>query len=225
MLNKDKHEILLKQILRDIYKDQYLQGKLVFKGGTCLYIFYDLNRFSVDLDFNLRTKDFSSEKVTEIVNKYLNIEDHSTKTNTWFWLGSYEKGLKKIKIEISKRDYPEEYIDMNYFGIPISTMKPEYMFAHKLCAITDRRKLQNRDLFDSYFMFNKGWEPNEEIIKIRTERSKAHYFEDLISFIKSNAIRSHILDGLGEVVDENQKTWIRDHLIDELVFQLGVRVG
>ena len=42
------------------------------------------------------------------------------------------------------------------------------MFAHKLCAITDRKKLQNRDLYDSWFMFEKGFEINEEIINEET---------------------------------------------------------
>ena len=44
------------------------------------------------------------------------------------------------------------------------------MFAHKLCAITDRQKLQNRDLYDAHFMFSQNFEINEEIIKLRTKK-------------------------------------------------------
>lgn len=224
MLNREKHEIILKQILKDIYKSSSLPGQLGFKGGTCLYIFYDLNRFSTDLDFNLMSEDFNPEDISQIVEKYLKIEDFSSKRNTWFWLGSYEKGLQKIKVEISKRDYPDKYANLDFLGITVPTLKQEYMFAHKLCAITDREKLQNRDLYDSWFMFEKkGWEPNEEIIRIRTGKSSKEYFKELVSFIKKNTKNRKILDGLGEVLDEKQKIWVKEHLVEELLFQLKVR--
>ena len=225
MLDKNKHEVILKQILRDIFKEESLQGQLAFKGGTCLYIFYDLNRFSTDLDFNLVSENLNHEKISDILKKYVIIEDFSSKRNTWFWLGSFEKGLQKVKIEISKREYPDEYVTKNYFGISIPTLKPEYMFAHKLCAITDRKKLQNRDLYDAWFMFEKNWEPKEEIIKIRTEKSVVEYYKYLIGFIEQKVDKNNILDGLGEVVDEKRKSWIKDHLIEELLFQLNIRVG
>lgn len=224
MLNRSKHEIILKQILGDIFKHDELQGQVAFKGGTCLYIFYGLNRFSTDLDFNLVSKRLNHEEIKKILEKYITIEDYSSKRDTWFWLGSYEKGVQKIKIEISKRDYPDEYVNKNYFGILIPTMDPAFMFAHKLCAITDRKKLQNRDLFDSWFMFDKQWDPNENIIKIRTGKSKTEYYYDLIKFIENEVDNKYILDGLGEVIDENQKKWIKDHLVEELLFQLKIRV-
>jgi predicted nucleotidyltransferase component of viral defense system len=224
MLNISKHEIILKQVLRDIFKHDKLQGQLAFKGGTCLYIFYGLNRFSTDLDFNLVSEQFDFEEVTKILKKYITIEDFSSKSNTWFWLGSYEKGLQKIKIEVSKRDYPDKFKNMNYYGILIPTMAPEYMFAHKLCAITDRKKLQNRDLFDAWFMFDKQWEPNEDIIKLRTGKAKIEYFKDLVQFIENKVEKKNILDGLGEVINEKQKPWVKGHLIEDLLFQLGIRI-
>ncbi len=224
MLNKERHEINLKQILKDIFKNNKLQNQLAFKGGTCLYIFYNLNRFSTDLDFNLITKGFDFKELTQILEKYIEIEDFFSKKNTWFWIGTYEKGLQKIKVEVSKRDFPDKYINKNYFGILIPTMQPEYMFAHKLCAITDRDKLQNRDLFDSWFMFEQQWEPNEEIIKIRTGQSKTEYFKNLIEYINKNANEKNILDGLGEVLDEKQKHWVKNNLIEELIFQLNIRI-
>lgn len=197
---------------------------MAFKGGTCLYIFYGLNRFSTDLDFNLRSEKLDHEEITKILKKYLNIEDFSSKRNTWFWLGSYEKGLQKIKIEISKRDYPDKYINKNYFGILIPTMDPEFMLAHKLCAIMDRKKLQNRDLFDTWFMFDKQWDPNEDIISIRTGKSKIEYYKDLVKFIEKEVDKKYILEGLGEVIDEKHKNWVRDHLVEELLFQLKIRI-
>jgi len=47
------HNNLLVQILKDIYSDTDISPFLGFKGGTAAYLFYDLPRFSVDLDFDL----------------------------------------------------------------------------------------------------------------------------------------------------------------------------
>jgi len=46
MLDKQKHQLVQKQLLREIFSDSELSAQLVFKGGTALMMFYDLNRFS-----------------------------------------------------------------------------------------------------------------------------------------------------------------------------------
>jgi predicted nucleotidyltransferase component of viral defense system len=53
MISVNKHKFFLFQILKDVYSDIELANCLGFKGGTALMFFYDLPRFSVDLDFNL----------------------------------------------------------------------------------------------------------------------------------------------------------------------------
>ena len=52
-MDYNKHKYFMLQILRDIYSDLELANALGFKGGTALLFFYDLPRFSVDLDFNI----------------------------------------------------------------------------------------------------------------------------------------------------------------------------
>lgn len=225
MLDKAKHEIALRNILRDIYQNKELSTKLAFKGGTCLYFFYELPRFSVDLDFN-QLVDFDPDQITQILEKYLDVEDfhlHS-QTKTLFWLGSYEKGKQKVKIEIGRRDYPDKYTSKVFFGISVKTMQPEYMLAHKLCAITDRKQLRNRDLFDTWFMLKNGFEINQEIIQLRMKQSAASYLREIQSLVKKLGSRYQILTDLGEVVDDNQKNWIKDHLLSELLFELDNKI-
>ena len=53
MLNIEKHKGILVRILKDMYTDNTLGPVLGFKGGTAALLFYDLSRFSVDLDFDL----------------------------------------------------------------------------------------------------------------------------------------------------------------------------
>jgi len=225
MMDRQRHEQILKNILRDIFTAVDLQGKIAFKGGTCLYMFYDLDRFSVDLDFNLLSKDFNSVHVTSIIKKYIKIDEQTNKHFTWFWLGGYEKGRQRIKVEISKRDYPDSYINKDFYGIIVPTLSPDCMFSHKLCAITDRKKLQNRDLYDAHFMFSKDFPINEEIIKIRTGKSQVEYFRYLIDFIDKHANKNSILEGLGELLNEEQKVTVKSTLLVDLLFDLKSRAN
>jgi predicted nucleotidyltransferase component of viral defense system len=52
-LNIPTHKTILFQILKDIYSDTTIAPFLGFKGGTATLLFYNLDRFSVDLDFDL----------------------------------------------------------------------------------------------------------------------------------------------------------------------------
>jgi len=224
MLNIQRHEQILKSILRDIYTNPELQASVAFKGGTCLYMFYELDRFSVDLDFNLRAESLDDDLLTTIIEKHLNVSNRTNKYNTWFWLGSYEKSLQKVKVEVSKRDYPDTYVNKDFYGLTIPIMEPSCMFAHKLCAITDRKKLQNRDLYDAHFMFDKHFEINEEIIRIRTGKTIQEYFTQLIGFIEENVSDNTVLEGLGELLTDRQKDSVRSTLKRDILFDLKSRL-
>ncbi|MBI4035685.1 nucleotidyl transferase AbiEii/AbiGii toxin family protein [Candidatus Daviesbacteria bacterium] len=224
MLDKTRHEQILKNILKDIYTSTELEDKFALKGGTCLYLFYNLDRFSVDLDFNLIAEDFNDKKLNRIISEHLTIDDFRNKYFTWIFLGSYEKGQRKIKIEINKRNYPDKYTNRDFYGITIPTLSPECMFAHKLCAIADRKKLQNRDLYDAHFMFNKQFDISEEIIKIRTGKTLKEYFAYLVLFIEKKANPEHILDGLGELLNDAQKNHVKTTLVRNLLFDLKSRI-
>lgn len=193
MLDRQKHEQVLKNILRDIYTTTDLEARLIFKGGSCLYLFYGLDRFSVDLDFNLIGKDFNERLMSDILSRYLKIDDFMNKYFSWIWLGSYEKGGRKVKVEINKRKYPDKYTNKDFYGLTIPTLSADSMFSHKLCAITDRKRMQNRDLYDAHFMFSGGFDINEKIIKIRTGKTLKGYFSYLIKFIEKNVKPNTIL--------------------------------
>ena len=60
-VNITTHKNILIKILKDIYTDSSLGPLLGFKGGTAAYLFYSLNRFSVDLDFDLLNENKEQE--------------------------------------------------------------------------------------------------------------------------------------------------------------------
>jgi predicted nucleotidyltransferase component of viral defense system len=225
MLQIQKHEQILKNLLRDIYTKPNLQSSLAFKGGTCLYMFYGLDRFSVDLDFNLLAQELDNSLLTDIIQKHLTITDSTNKHFTWLWIGSYEKAAQKIKIEVSKRTYPDSYINKDLYGLTIPIMEPSCMLAHKLCAITDRPKMQNRDLYDAHFMFTQNFEINEEIIKLRTNKTLQEYLAVLIEFIETRTNEHNILEGLGELLTDAQKDKARSTLKRDILFDLKSRLA
>src|SRR3989338_9399917 len=117
MLNKDRHQLLMGQILRDIYADISIAPLLGFKGGTAAYFFYDLPRFSVDLDFDIIAKNQDEQIHKDLMAKIIKtakeegfeIRDQAQKRSTVFLLASYESAAHNIKIEASRRDYPNTY--------------------------------------------------------------------------------------------------------------------
>jgi len=216
------HKNILLKILKDIYTDGSLGPVLGFKGGTSVYLFYELNRFSTDLDFDLLDKSKEQEvfnKIESIVKKYGVIKEKTNKRNTLFFLLSYFEDDQNIKIEINKRDFGSKYEVKNYLGISMLVMKKEDMFAHKLVAMTERNKIANRDIFDIYFFLNNNWGINREIVEKRTEIKFTDYLEKCIKFIESISSRN-ILSGMGELIDEKQKVWVKSKLQQDVIFLL-----
>ena len=68
MLDRNKHEAIMKNLLKDIYSHRLLATVLGFKGGTACYFFHKLPRFSVDLDFDLLDAVRASEVFDSIKN-------------------------------------------------------------------------------------------------------------------------------------------------------------
>jgi len=228
MLDQAKHEILLKNILREIYQNPILQAQLAFKGGTCLYFFYDLPLFSTDLDFSLlsgvKESDFAPDILRQIFSKYVTVREYTNKRFTWFWSGNYEKGLQNIKVEVSKRTFPDQYALKDFLGITVRTLDLATMFAHKLCAVTDRLQMVNRDLYDTWWLLKQMAPIREEVVVERTGKNLPEYLAYLLEYLKNYVDKRHIVAGLGEVLERPQKDWVRDHLFDDLVAQIQIRI-
>ncbi len=227
MLNIETHRTILVQILKDIYSDVEISSALGFKGGTAAYIFYELSRFSVDLDFDLLDEgkaDIVFEKIEKILKDYGEIKDSFHKRFTIFFLLSYGKKDHNIKIEINKkRRFESKYEIKNYLGISIQAMVIEDMFAHKLAALLDRKNVANRDIFDIWFFLKNNFEINEKIIKTRTELNLKEYLNKCIKFLDKYNDK-YILQGIGELIDEKQKTWIKTKLKSEVLFLLKLKL-
>jgi predicted nucleotidyltransferase component of viral defense system len=217
MVNINKHKFFLTQVLKDIYSDIELANCLGFKGGTALMFFYDLPRFSIDLDFNLlylAKEKTVYEKVRKILLKYGKIFDEAMKFYGPIIVLDYGVGERKLKIEISNRPWNNHYERKNLLGINMQVMVAPDMFAHKLCALLDRGELTNRDIFDSWFFMQKQTPINKEIVEARMEMPLADYMQKCIDHLESMSDRG-ILNGLGELMDEDMKKFVRTKLRTE----------
>ncbi|MDP3995954.1 MAG: nucleotidyl transferase AbiEii/AbiGii toxin family protein [bacterium] len=229
MLNKEKHQLVMGQILRDIYSDTSISSLLGFKGGTCAHFFYGLTRFSVDLDFDLFQNDEARqklvyEKIGGMLGAYGEIKDQYIKHNTIFFLLSYGDTDHNVKIEVNVRIFMPEikghYEIKEYLGISMLAGKKDYLFASKLAALTDRTTLAMRDIYDVWFFAKNNWDINAEALKIRTGKSVKEHLADCIKAIES-VKDNEVLRGLTELLpDEKAKAWVKMHLRKDAVFLL-----
>jgi predicted nucleotidyltransferase component of viral defense system len=229
MLNREKHQLIMGNILRDIYTDISISSLLGFKGGTCAYFFYALPRFSVDLDFDLlvvseENQKLVFERIVNILAKYGQVKNQYIKRFTVFALLSYGEDDHNIKVEVNVRkllENIEECYEMKeYLGISMLVAKKDYLFASKLSALTSRKEVAMRDIYDICYFAKNNWDINVEMVKERTGKTVKEYLADCIDFIEK-VKDNQMMQGLGELVDsEKEKAWIREHLKNDTMFML-----
>lgn len=219
MIDLNKHKFLLIQILKDIYSDIELSSYLGFKGGTALMFFYDLPRFSVDLDFNLLDKeqeDLVYNKVRKILLKYGSIYDEAKKHYGPIVVLNYGYGERKLKVEISNRIFENHYEIKNLLGINMKIMVQKDLFAHKLCALLDRSIVTNRDIFDCWFFMEKRTPINKNIVESRMKMPLAEYLQQCIDLLESMSDKG-LLQGLGELMEDSMKQFVKNEMRSETI--------
>lgn len=223
--DRERHKQVLLKIIVNIYKD--FGGRLGFKGGTCAYLFYDLPRISLDLDFDMldRFDDKDIGTLRALLSKKTEIKDFRDKKFTLFFLLDYEKNTPNIKVELNKRVWKNNaYKDILFLGIQMRIADEATLLTNKIVALTDRKIPAARDLFDVCYFLKLGYPLNEELIKERTGKSADEYLGSLPGFIVKNFPAKNILYGLGEVLEDKQKEWVRKELIKETVEEIKRRL-
>lgn len=147
---------------------------LVLKGGTYLWLFHGLNRFSVDLDFTA-TGNISTSKVKEIPEALRLFGAESTaevlKDDRYTLtirvavkgpLYRTEKDTSYIRLDISRREKTilkpiSVRLDEPLYGIPLVYLwglDLKEALAEKLRAFYVRKS--PRDLYDAWFLLHRG---------------------------------------------------------------------
>jgi len=207
------------QILTDIYSDRELARFLGFKGGTALMFFHNLPRFSVDLDFDLLDTEKAEPvyaKIKNILLQYGKIHDEAQKFFGDLLALDYEHGERNLKIDISHRKYNDEYEIKNLLGINVKTMKISDMFSHKLVALLGRKEIADRDIFDCWWFMSRQTPVKTAMIEDLTQKNYSDYMQECIHAMENLPKRS-LLYGLGELLEQDMKTFVRNKLRTEIL--------
>jgi predicted nucleotidyltransferase component of viral defense system len=224
-LSIEIHKNILVRILKDIFAAPGVGPLVGFKGGTAAFLFYGLDRFSVDLDFDLLNhgkKEAVFERVAAILKVYGELKDSRQKRHSLFYVLSYhdkQQNAQNVKVEINLRDFGSRYELKSYLGIPMNVMVRRDMAAHKLVALYERKGSTSRDIFDVCFFLRNQWPVNIEIIERRTRLSFDTFLDCCIDIVGKKTGRS-ILSGIGELLDSRQKSWVKEKLKSETLFSL-----
>jgi len=226
-LDISTHKTILFQILKDIYSNTRIAPFLGFKGGTAALLFYGLDRFSVDLDFDLLDDDQEEivfEQVTNIVGKYGTMRESNRKRFGIFYVLSYEDKARHIKVEINRRKFGSRYEIKTYLGVSMLVMIPEDVFAHKLVAMHERIGKTSRDIYDVWFFLRQRFPINREIVQERSGMSFDAFLQTCIGQLQKISNRK-ILDGVGELLTPSQKDWAKSKLREDTIAMLKLRLG
>jgi predicted nucleotidyltransferase component of viral defense system len=225
-LDISTHKTILFQILKDIYSDTSIAPFLGFKGGTAALMFHGLDRFSVDLDFDLldeTREDHVFERVISIIKKHGTLKESYKKRFNLFALLSYEDKAHNIKVEINRRQFGSRYEIKTYLGISMLVMVPEDMFAHKLMAMHERIGKTSRDIYDVWFFLQHRFPINKKIVEGRSEMTFGKLLQECVNQLEKMSNR-HILDGVGELLTTSQKDWAKAQLREDTISLLKLRL-
>lgn len=210
MLNKEQHRTIMFNIIKDIFNSDI--GKyLAFKWGTASYFLHKLDRFSTDLDFDLLDDSkHIDEELEKIVQKYGTIKKWNKLTLSY---GEYDVN---IKIDINRTIWKNNnYEIVDFYGTDIKVQDKWTIFSNKLVALTERHT--NRDIYDISFFFNNSFPINEDVIKERTWNDLNTLLKKIKEKLENLPKEYKILDWLGEVLDEEQKKFVKNNIISNLI--------
>ncbi len=174
---------LLADLLKTIAHDDFLQERLVLKGGTAInFIYFNMPRLSVDIDLNFisgGTKENmlkTRENIDKILTKIFNTKSYEIEKFEPYALTQYNLkyintrgNIDRIKLEINFMErtpvYPiiEKSIHIPGTQFKVRTYGIEELFATKLRALMTRAT--PRDLFDIYFLLKSSLEFDEKHLK------------------------------------------------------------
>lgn len=237
------HKVWLCRILTSIADDPMLASLLRFKGGTCAAMREVVDRFSVDLDFDLidASKNDIVQKHLETIFKKmkLTIKDRSEKVPQYFLKYPSSEAVKAhtpdtrntIKVDVTfpppaSNDYePIRLIEIDRI---IQCQTIPTMFANKLVALTERYDrygtIAGRDVFDIHTLLLGGYDFKKEILEERTGMSAKEYLGRALEFVEKNVTQTIIDQDLNTLLPPKQFHHIRMGLKQETVMMLKEKI-
>lgn len=225
------HKSWLMRLLTEIADNDQLSQNLRFKGGTCASMLGWLDRFSVDLDFDLvaNTNEKALRQAFHQIFHQLGLEvKQESQRALEFWV-KYEASADQrntLKIDalnwrVKANKYHPQYLAEIDRVLICQTR--ETMFANKLVAPVDRyqthKSVAGRDFYDIHHFYLRGYTYDKTVIEERTGQSLAHYLQKLVKFMRRHLTQALIDQDLNTLLPADKFRVVRKTLVAEtLVF-------
>ncbi|OGK16217.1 hypothetical protein A2690_03185 [Candidatus Roizmanbacteria bacterium RIFCSPHIGHO2_01_FULL_39_12b] len=226
------HKAQLLRLLTEILDDIFISPRVFFKGGTAASMLGFLDRFSIDLDFDLKggTDKTTLNKHLAKIFKEIDLELKQKSSRSLFYLLKYQsERAARNTIKLSIVDDIVTANEYSFYYLPeidrySQCQTKETMFANKLVAITDRYKkhktIAGRDIYDIHYFFIQGYKYNHAVIEERTGKNVLNYFKYLLDFIEKKVTAKVITENLGFLLEPKKFQLMRKVLKQETLMLL-----
>lgn len=226
------HKAWLFRLLMHIADDEFLKSVLRFKGGTCASILGWLDRFSVDLDFDLIVPAEQSKAKKHLEKIFstlgLEIKDRSAIVPQYFLKYSALVGQRNtIKLEALfpvplANDYEAvRLVDID--RIMMCQTQPT-MVANKLVTLIDRHQkngsIAARDLYDIHYFLMHGFSYKPAVIEERRKQPVSQFFNELINFIDYHVTDKILCEDLNYLLPKSALNQVRKTIKQETMMLL-----
>lgn len=223
------HRMQLYRLLTAILDDQTLSKAVYFKGGTCAAMLNLLDRFSVDLDFDLKVgaDPVKLDQKLSLIFDSLDYRVSQKSPNSLYYVLKYESQNEirnTLKLSIIDAPFesnvykPEFLAEIDRYAI---CQTKETMFANKLVAVTDRyvkhQTIAGRDIYDIHYFFLQRVGYQKELIKERTGKEALNYFRELHKFIEDKVTDKVINEDLSFLLPPKKFQLMRKVLKKEVL--------
>ncbi len=223
------HRMQLQRLLIAIVDSPILSQNLHFKGGTCATMLGFLDRFSVDLDFDLVAGSEPAKLRQELAKIFLELDLKVENNNekSLFFVLKYQtppgrRNTLKLSVSedvIKSNDYKK--VKITEIDRLVSCQTVETMFANKLVAPTDRfnkhQKIAGRDIYDIHYFFSQGYGYKNGVIEERTGLKAGEYINKLAKFIDEKVTEKILTEDLNTLLPFERFNKIRKVLKPEVL--------
>lgn len=217
-----EQDLILNRVLVNIFKNEFLNDQLLFRGGTALHKLYFKQplRYSEDLDF-VQCRTGAIKPIVQTIQTTLDPWFGESRTQTrrdgfrlyyYFAPESDPDGKKRVKIEINTREHftlfegvliQHRVVSQWYSDqATLKTYHIDELAATKLRALYQRKK--GRDLFDLYKMLHGNLIQPKRVV---------HAFREYIAFQGLSVSKQTFMENL----DRKLKDYVFLHDVDALL--------
>lgn len=231
------HKAYLLRTLTEIVDNPILSSSIYFKGGTCASMMGILDRFSIDLDFDIKpgANETALKKEFHKIFKILGFSLHQESQNALEFFLKYDNSPNQRNT--LKIDALNFFVKSNVYSpvfLPeinrtVNCQNPESIFANKMVAVKDRYDRKNtiagRDIYDIHHFFLKKLKYNQSVILERTGMKTIDYLNYLRKFIEKNITQTLIDQDINTLLPIETFSKIRKSLKEETLMFLDNEIA